>query len=136
MSGFRKFILRGNIVDLAVAVVVGTQFSTLVKQFVRSFVDPLLALVGGRPNFSGLVLTIGGARFTYGAFLTEVVSFVISAAVVYFVIVLPVARLMRIFEREQVATERRCPECTLNIPLEARRCPECTAAITPEPAVS
>lgn len=136
MSGFRRFILRGNLVDLAVAVVIGTQFSTLVKQFVSSFVDPLLALVGGQPDFSGLALTIGKARFTYGAFLTEALSFLISAAVVYFVIVLPVARLLRRFEPEQKVTERSCPECTLTIPLRARRCPECTAAITPEPAAS
>lgn len=134
MSGFRRFILRGNLVDLAVAVVIGTQFSTLVKQFVSSFVDPLLALVGGQPDFSGLMLKVGKAHFTYGAFLTEALSFLISAAVVYFVIVLPVARLMRLFEPEQEVTERSCPECTLAIPLRARRCPECTAAIAPEPA--
>jgi large conductance mechanosensitive channel len=129
MSGFRKFILRGNLVDLAVAVVMGTQFSGLVTQFVQSFVNPLLALVGGKPNFTGLVITIGKARFTYGAFLTEVISFVISAAVVYFVIVLPVARLLSLFERDVEATERDCPECTRSIPVKARRCPECTAQI-------
>jgi large conductance mechanosensitive channel len=115
MSGFRKFILRGNLVDLAVAVVIGTQFSDLVKQFVQSFVNPLLALVGGKPNFTGLVLTIGKARFTYGAFLADVVSFLISGAVVYFVIVLPVARLLRLFERDVEASERDCPECTAEI---------------------
>jgi large conductance mechanosensitive channel len=131
MSGFRKFILRGNLVDLAVAVVIGTQFSDLVKSFVQSFVNPLLALVGGKPNFTGLVLTIGKAHFSYGAFLTEVISFLISAAVVYFVIVLPVARLLRLFERDAEATERDCPECTRSIPLMARRCPECTAEIAP-----
>jgi large conductance mechanosensitive channel len=134
MSGFRKFILRGNLVDLAVAVVIGTQFAALVKQFVSSFVDPLLALAGGQPDFSGLVLRVGKAHFTYGAFLTEALSFLISAAVVYFVIVLPVARLLRLFEPDEVTGERSCPECTLRIPLGARRCPECTAAITPEPA--
>ena len=131
MSGFRKFLLRGNLVDLAVAVVIGTQFSSLVKAFVQSFINPLLALVGGQPNFSGLVLRIGKARFTYGAFFTEVLSFLISAAVVYFAIVLPVARLLRFFERDQAATERDCPECTMSIPIAARRCPECTASLTP-----
>lgn len=131
MSGFRKFILRGNLVDLAVAVVIGTQFSSLVKSFVSSFITPLLALVGGEPNLSYLVLTVHGSKFTYGAFLTDVISFLISAAVVYFVIVLPVARLLRLFERDQAATERPCPECTMNIPVAARRCPECTAPITP-----
>lgn len=131
MSGFRKFILRGNLVDLAVAVVIGTQFSSLVKQFVNSFINPLLALIGGKPDFTSLVLKVGKAKFTYGAFVTEVISFLISAAVVYFVIVLPVARLLQLFERAAVATERDCPECTRSIPVKARRCPECTAEIAP-----
>lgn len=131
MSGFRKFILRGNLVDLAVAVVIGTQFSDLVKQFVKSFVDPLLALFGGSPNFDSLVLRVNGSKFLYGAFLTEAIAFLISAAVVYFVIVLPVARLLRLFEKDAEATERDCPECTRSIPIKARRCPECTAQITP-----
>ncbi|MCO6006840.1 large conductance mechanosensitive channel protein MscL [Actinoallomurus purpureus] len=131
MSGFRKFILRGNLVDLAVAVVIGTQFSNLVKQFVDSFISPLLALVGGQPDFTGLVLKVGKAKFTYGAFLTEALSFLISAAVVYFVIVLPVARLLQLFDRKNAETERECPECTMKIPLAARRCPECTAVIRP-----
>ncbi|MGH3374934.1 MAG: MscL family protein [Actinoallomurus sp.] len=131
MSGFRKFILRGNLIELAVAVVIGTQFSGLVKQFTGSFVDPLLALVGGKPNLTSLVLTIHKSRFTYGAFLTELISFLIAAAVVYFAMVLPAARLMRLFERDTEATERDCPECTRSIPVRARRCPECTAEIAP-----
>lgn len=131
MDGFRKFLLRGNLVDLAVAVVIGTQFSSLVKQFVNSFINPLLALFGGSPNFNNLVLTIGRSRFTYGAFLTEAISFLISAAVIYFLIVLPVARLLRLFERDVEAAERDCPECTKSIPLRARRCPECTSQIAP-----
>jgi large conductance mechanosensitive channel len=129
MSGFRKFILRGNLVDLAVAVVIGTQFSSLVKAFVNSFINPLLALFGGTPNFTSLVFKVGKSRFTYGAFLTEVISFLISAAVVYFVIVLPAARLLQLFERDAEATVRDCPECTMSIPIRARRCPECTAEI-------
>lgn len=131
MSGFRKFILRGNLVDLAVAVVIGTQFSALVKQFVASFINPLLGLVGGQPDLTRFAFTIGKSRFSYGAFLTEALSFLISAAVVYFLIVLPVARLLRLFEHHQAADERDCPECTRAIPIRARRCPECTAEITP-----
>lgn len=131
MSGFRKFILRGNLVDLAVAVVIGTQFSSLVKAFVKSFIDPLLALFGGRPNFNGLSVTVHRTEFPYGVFLTEAISFLISAAVVYFLIVLPVARLLHLFEKDAEATERDCPECTMSIPLKARRCPECTSEITP-----
>jgi large conductance mechanosensitive channel len=130
MSGFRNFILRGNLVDLAVAVVIGTQFSSLVRQFVQSFVGPLLSLVGGQPNFSSLSVKVGRATFTYGAFLTEVLSFVISAGVVYYVMVMPASRLIRLFERNRVATERNCPECTLSIPVAARRCPQCTADLT------
>jgi large conductance mechanosensitive channel len=131
MSGFKNFILRGNLVDLAIAVVIGAQFSGLVKQFVQSFISPLLALIGGKPTFNSMVLTIHGSRFTYGAFLTEVLSFVISAAVVYFVIVIPVSRALKLFAHDQAATERDCPECTMGIPLAARRCPECTASIVP-----
>jgi large conductance mechanosensitive channel len=131
MNGFRKFLLRGNLVDLAVAVVIGTQFASLVKAFVQSFINPLLSLAGGQPNLAHLAFTIGDSRFTYGAFLTEALSFLISAAVIYFVVVLPVARVLRYFERDQAATERDCPECTRSIPIAARRCPECTASVTP-----
>lgn len=123
MSGFKNFIMRGNLVDLAVAVVIGAQFSSLVKQFVQSFISPLLVLIGGKPNFNSLVFTFHGSRFTYGAFLTEVLSFAISAAVVYFVVVVPVSRALKLFDRNQAASERNCPECTMSIPVAARRCP-------------
>ena len=131
MSGFKNFILRGNLVDLAVAVVIGAQFSSLVKQFVQSFISPLLALIGGKPNFKTMVFTFHGSRFTYGAFLTDVLTFLISALVVYYVLVMPVSRLLKLFERNQAATTRDCPECTMSIPIAAQRCPECTAVITP-----
>ena len=131
MSGFKNFIMRGNLVELAVAVVIGTQFSNLVKQFVQSFVDPLLSLAGNKQNFGNLTFTIRHASFAYGAFLTDVLSFLISALVVYSVMVLPVGRLFQLFERNRAATTRDCPECTSSIPIAARRCPECTAQITP-----
>ena len=131
MGGFKNFILRGNLVDLAVAVVIGAQFSSLVRQFVQSFISPLLSLFGGRGNFSNLAFTVGKARFTYGAFLTEALSFLISAAVVYFLVVLPVSRMLKLFERDHAAAERPCPQCTMSIPVAARRCPQCTADITP-----
>jgi large conductance mechanosensitive channel len=135
MSGFKNFIMRGNLVELAVAVVIGTQFSNLVKSFVSSFINPLLALFGGKPDFSNLVFTVGkGANkgtFTYGAFLTDVLTFLICALVVYYAMVVPVGRLLKLFERNQAATTRDCPECTMNIPLAAKRCPECTAQIVP-----
>jgi large conductance mechanosensitive channel len=131
MSGFKNFIMRGNLVELAVAVVIGTQFSNLVKQFVQSFVDPLLSLAGGKPDFGSLTFTVRHAKFAYGAFLTDVLSFLISALVVYYVMVLPVGRLIQLFERNRAATTRDCPECTSSIPVAARRCPQCTAQIAP-----
>ena len=91
MSGFKNFIMRGNLVELAVAVVIGTQFASLVKQFVSSFVDPLLSLVGGTPDLGGLTFKVGKATFTYGQFLTEALTFLISAVVVYYAMVMPVS---------------------------------------------
>lgn len=129
MSGFKNFIMRGNLVQLAVAVVIGTQFSDLVKQFVASFVNPLISLVGGTPNFSRLGFRVGHATFGYGAFLTVALSFLIAALVVYYAMVLPATKLLGLFERNRAATTRDCPECTMSIPIAARRCPECTAEI-------
>ena len=131
MTGFKNFIMRGNLIELAVAVVIGTQFSNLVKQFVASFVNPLLSLVGGTPNLGKLALNVGKSTFTYGQFLTEALTFLISALVVYYAMVLPASRLLKLFERNQAATTRDCPECTMSIPVAARRCPECTAEVTP-----
>jgi large conductance mechanosensitive channel len=131
MAGFKNFIMRGNLIELAVAVVIGTQFSNLVKQFVSSFVNPLLSLVGGTPDFGKFSFTIGKATFTYGQFLTVTLTFLISALVVYYAMVLPASRLLKLFERNKDATTRDCPECTMSIPIAARRCPECTAEIAP-----
>ncbi len=93
LSGFKKFLLRGNVVDLAVAVVIGTAFAAVVTQFGRSFLEPLIAMVSGGGRFGG-VLRVGGQEFTYGAFLSRVVTFVITAAIVYFVVVLQMRRLL------------------------------------------
>ncbi len=133
MSGFKNFIMRGNLVELAVAVVIGTQFAALVKQFVSSFVTPLLALVGGTPNFDNLAFKVGKhhTTFTYGQFLTEALTFLISALVVYYALVMPVSRLLKLLEHNQTATTSDCPECTMSIPIAARRCPQCTAEIAP-----
>lgn len=131
MTGFKNFIMRGNLVELAVAVVIGTQFSNLVHQFVLSFVNPLLSLVGGTPDFGSLAFKVGKATFTYGQFLTEALAFLISALVVYYAMVMPVSRLLKLLDRNQAATARDCPECTMSIPIAAQRCPQCTAQITP-----
>ena len=130
MKGFRQFILRGNLVDLAVAVVIGQQFSSLVKGFSDSFITPLLALFGGEKSLDGYAFHIRKSEFTYGLFLDDVISFLIAAAVIYFLVVLPVARLLRLFARDQASTERPCPVCTRSIPLAAQRCPECTSVLS------
>jgi large conductance mechanosensitive channel len=118
-----------------------SEFSGLVHQFVQSFINPLLALAGGKPSFNNLVVKVGRATFTYGAFLTEVISFIIAALVVYYILVMPTARLLRMLERNRAATQKDCPECTMSIPIEARRCPQCTADLrspeaAPQPATS
>lgn len=132
MSGFRKFLLRGNLVDLAVAVVVGSLFSSLVKQFVASFINPLLGTIGATPNFDHLSFTIRHHAFAYGAFLTEAFSFLIAAIVMYFAIVLPFSRMIHFFDGNQAATEKDCPACTMRIPVLAKRCPECTTVFDAE----
>jgi large conductance mechanosensitive channel len=131
LGGFRTFLIRGNLIDLAVAFVVGAAFAGLVKDFATSFIMPLLALLGGEPNFTRLAFTINGTRFPYGVFLTSAVAFVLTAAIVYFIVVLPTTRLLERLDRGQKAAERECPECLSPIPLPARRCRFCTSEITP-----
>ncbi|GAB2852914.1 large conductance mechanosensitive channel protein MscL [Actinocorallia aurea] len=131
MEGLKKFLLRGNLVQLAVAVVVGAQFTSLVNQFVKSFIDPLLALVGGNPNLDYLVFTIGSTPFPYGAFLSVALTFVISATVVYFVLVAPMAKLLSYLDRNEAAAERDCPACLSPVPVKASRCKHCTSELEP-----
>src|SRR5436309_4976614 len=130
MSGFKKFILRGNVVDLAVAVVIGAAFGAVVTAFVKDLVTPLIGAFGGVPDFSGLFFTVSGSRFLIGDFINAVLSFVIIAAVIYYFVVLPVDRLMERFKTEEppsAPATRECPECLSKIPLAARRCAFCTA---------
>ncbi|MEV5824394.1 large conductance mechanosensitive channel protein MscL [Spirillospora sp. NPDC052242] len=131
MSGFKKFLLRGNLVDLAVAFVVGAAFAGLVKDFANSFITPLIALIGGEPDYTGLAVTINGTKFPYGIFLTSAIAFLITAAIVYFVVVLPMSKLIERMDRNQEITERDCPECLGTIPVKARRCQFCTAEVAP-----
>ena len=130
---FRDFILRGNVVELAVAVVVGAAFGALVTAFVSSFVTPLIAAIGGKPDFSALAFTINGSRFAYGEFLNVLISFLIIAAVVFFLVVRPLNALMARLkpERPVDVVTRACPECLSDIPEPARRCAFCTAEVTP-----
>ncbi|MEV4801276.1 large conductance mechanosensitive channel protein MscL [Nonomuraea sp. NPDC049421] len=134
MGGFKQFLLRGNIVELAVAVIVGATFSGLVEAFVTDLITPLIgAVTGGRqPDFADYSFTVNGSRFLYGDFLNHLVTFLIIAAVVYWLIVAPMTRLVKLFERDKAATTKQCPECLSEIPAEARRCAHCTAHLVPD----
>jgi large conductance mechanosensitive channel len=131
VKGFRQFLMRGNIIDLAVAVVIGTAFTAVVTALVADIITPLIAAIGGKPNFSGLVFTVNHSQFKYGAFVNAVLSFLIIAAVVYFLIVSPMAKLLARLNRNRAVTERDCPECLSSIPVAATRCMYCTAQVQP-----
>lgn len=130
LSGFRAFLLRGNVVDLAIAVVIGAAFGAVVTAFVTDIITPLIAAIGGQPNFDGLYFTIHNSRFLYGHFINAVIAFIIIAAVIYYFVVVPYNRLMTRFRPQpEPAPMRECPYCTSNIPAAATRCPFCTAEI-------
>jgi large conductance mechanosensitive channel len=136
VKGFRDFILRGNLVDLAVAVVIGAAFGALVTALVKDLITPLLAAIGGKPSFDNLSFTINGSHFLYGAFINALLAFVILAAVVYFFVVKPVAALFeRLMPKKEVGPTRECPQCLSDIPAAARRCSFCTSEVGPAPAV-
>jgi large conductance mechanosensitive channel len=137
VKGFRDFILRGNLVDLAVAVVIGAAFTALVTALVRDVITPFIAAIGGQPNFSHLSFTINKSHFLYGEFLNALITFLIVAAVVYFFVVKPVSLLLeRLMPKKTVGPTRECPECLSDIPAAARRCSFCTSEVGPAPAVA
>jgi large conductance mechanosensitive channel len=134
---FRAFVLRGNMVDLAVAVVIGTAFTAVVNAVVKDLITPLIAAVGGEPDFGDLTFTINGSRFAYGDFLNALVTFLLVATVVFFLVVKPVNALMAALspdEPEPEAPTRPCPECLSQIPRAATRCAFCTTDVEPAPA--
>ena len=132
MKGFRDFILRGNLVDLAVAVVIGAAFGAVVTALVRDLITPLIAAIGGKPSYSNLSFTVNRSHFLYGDFINALIAFVVIAAVVYFFVVKPVAALLeRYAPKKEVGPQRSCPECLSDIPAAARRCAFCTAEVQP-----
>lgn len=134
LKDFRKFILRGNVVDLAVAVVIGAAFGAIVTSLVKDLITPFIAAIGGKPDFSNLYFTIHGSRFMYGDFINAVVSFLILAAVIFFLIVQPLNKVMSHLspsDEVEKPAERECPECLSAIPAAAKRCKFCTAASKP-----
>jgi large conductance mechanosensitive channel len=131
MKDFRDFILRGNLVDLAVAVVLGTAFAAVVAALVADLITPLIAAIGGQSDFAGLSFTIHKSHFLYGAFFNALITFVVVAAVLFFLVIKPVNALMKRFRPEPTVEEttRECPECLSSIPKAARRCAFCTAEV-------
>ena len=132
LKGFKEFLLRGNVVDLAVAVVIGGAFGAIVTALVKDLLTPLIAALVGKPDFSALTFTINNSKFLYGDFLNAVVSFVLIAAAIYFFIVVPVnainARTRKPAAPAAPAT-KECPECLSAIPIGALRCAHCTSVI-------
>jgi len=132
LNDFRKFILRGNVVDLAVAVVIGAAFGSIVTALVKDLVTPLIAAIGGQPNFSNLYFTLHHSKFMYGDFINAVVSFLILASVVFFLIIQPINKLTAYANRRQTAedpSDKKCPYCLSVIPKAATRCAFCTSKI-------
>ena len=138
LGGFKKVILRGNVVDLAVGIVIGAAFTGVVQALVKDIITPLIGLVGGNPDFSNWVVTVGAARLLIGDFVNALIAFLLLALVVYFLVVLPVNKLMeRYHPAPEPAPTKECPECTSKIPKVARRCPQCTAQLeAPSPEVA
>ncbi len=136
LKGFRNFILRGNVVDLAVAVVIGAAFTGIVNSLVKDIINPLIAATVHKPDFSYLILTVHGGKILYGDFLNALISFLLISGTVYFFIVLPIQSLLKKVNPSKAAppTSRPCPECLGDIPLGAKRCQHCAQPVEPAPA--
>lgn len=128
LKGFKQFILRGNVVDLAVGVVIGAAFQSVITAFVSDMLTPLIGAIVRAPDFSRLAFTINGSQFMYGNFINAILSFVIVAAAVYFFVVLPLNTLVAKTRRgeSEDPTTKKCTECRSEIPLDAKRCAFCT----------
>lgn len=132
LKDFKKFILRGNVVDLAVAVVIGAAFTGIVQALVKDLVTPLIAAIGGKPDFSNLYFTINNSRFMYGDLLNAVISFALIAGVVFFLIVQPINKLVAYSNKNKTTeepTEKKCEHCLSTIPKAAKVCAFCTKSV-------
>lgn len=133
LNDFKKFILRGNVVDLAVAVVIGAAFGAVVTSLVKDIVTPLIGAIGGQPDFSALSLTINGSKIMYGQFLNAVISFLFIAAGVFFLIIQPLNKFIAFSNRNKTPedpSEQKCPHCLSEIPKAAKRCAFCTSKLS------
>jgi large conductance mechanosensitive channel len=133
LKGFKEFVLRGNVLDLAIAVVIGAAFANLVNALVKDLITPLIGAVVGKPDFSAWVVTVNGSPFLVGDFVNAVIAFVLMAAAVYFFVVVPMNAWMERRRRGQAPadpTTKKCPECLSEVPIAARRCAFCTSALS------
>lgn len=132
LKGFKQFILKGNVVDLAVGVVIGVSFGSVVSALVKDIITPIIGVFGGTPDFSALTFTINNSKFLIGDFINALLSFVIVSAVIYFFVVVPMNKLMTMTRKEKPLdpTTKKCPECLSIIPLDAKRCAFCTSVLT------
>ena len=129
-KGFREFIMRGNVVDLAVAVVIGAAFGAVVKAFVDNLITPLIAAIFGQPDFAALKFTINGSVFQYGLFINALITFLLVALAIYYVVIVPINKLNELKARGKAPedpTMKQCPECLSEIPAAAKRCAFCTS---------
>ncbi|HET9103198.1 MAG TPA: large conductance mechanosensitive channel protein MscL [Solirubrobacteraceae bacterium] len=129
LQEFKQFLMRGNLVELAIAFVIGAVFAALIKAFIADLITPIIAMIVGQPNFGGLTFTINSSQFAYGDFLNNLITFLSTAAAVFFFVVKPYNLLLARRAKED-PTVKECPECTSDIPIKARRCPMCTAELT------
>jgi large conductance mechanosensitive channel len=132
LKGFKQFMLRGNVVDLAVAVVIGGAFGAVVTALVKDLLTPLIAAVGGKPDFSAIAFTVNGSKFLIGDFINSIVSFLMIAIAIYFFIVTPVNALTARINRGEAPpdpTTKKCPECVSEVPIAAKRCAFCTSPL-------
>ncbi len=134
MKDFKQFLGRGNLIDLAIAVVLGVAFAAVVTSLVEDLITPLIAALFGEPDFSALSFELNGSVFRYGDFLNALFSFVVIAAVIFFFVIRPVNALMDRMRAEPDESSRRCPECLSEVPVEAKRCAFCTSVLKPDPA--
>jgi large conductance mechanosensitive channel len=131
-KGFKQFVLRGNVIDLSVGVVMGAAFGTVVTALVKDLLTPFIAAIFKTPDFSGLAFTLNGSKFMYGDFINSLISFLLVAVAVYFFVITPMNVLIAKMKKEPPAdpTSKKCPECLSEIPLAAKRCAFCTQAVS------
>jgi large conductance mechanosensitive channel len=129
LKGLRDFLFRGNVIDLAIAVVIGAAFGAVVTAFVKDLLTPLIAALVGQPDFSALTLSLHNSVFRYGDFINAIISFALIGTAVYFFVVVPVKAVMDRTQKPAAPATQKCPECLSEIPIGARRCAHCTAVL-------